>query len=52
MFNYTKQLVEPSTTADNEHNVRQRVDGSNVRQPFDLFSMTFQASGPDSQTLS
>ena len=45
--NYTKQQIEPSLTVDN-NNVckgRKHVHGSEMWQPFGLFSMTFQDLG-------
>jgi len=47
VHNCTKQQIEPSLTVDN-NNVRKgriHVHGSEMRQPFGLFSMTFQHLG-------
>jgi len=47
LHNYTKQQIEPRLTGDNDNvcKGRKHAHGSEMRQPFGLFSMTFQDLG-------
>jgi len=47
VHNYTKQQIELSLTVDNDNvrKGRKYVHGSEMRQPFCLFSMTFEDLG-------
>jgi len=42
VHNNTKQQIEPSLDNDNVCKGRKHVHGSKMRQPFGLFSMSFQ----------